>query len=414
MRTFITLVLVTLMLPGAVMAAELEVAHWWTSVGEARAVSFIKEAFEKNGHKWKDVSIKGGGGDQLIARLKAMTAAGRPPAAVQVFMGPNLKDYAKEGFLVDLTETAREGGWEKVLPPLINDLIQSDGRYVGAPINAHRVNSMWLNSAILTKVGATVPNTWGEFLVEAEKIKNAGYIPLALGGQAWQEATLFENIALGVGGAEFHRKAFVELDRETLASPTMVKSFEMLRRVLEYIDPDFTGRNWDDATKMVMEGRAAMQIMGDWAKGEFLSKQLVPVKDFICKPAPGTDGLFLIDTDTIAMFKHSDPEILEAQMALARVIMEPDVQKKFNIIKGSVPARLGVDCQDFDPCACASMNAFAKAAESGAVIPSMAYSQAYDREVTSLMTELVGTFVHSEMTAREAAEKMAAIALLNM
>ena len=34
------------------------------------------------------------------------------------------------------------------------------------------------------------------------------------------------------------------------------------------VDEDFSGRDWNLATAMVINGEAAMQIMGDWAKGE--------------------------------------------------------------------------------------------------------------------------------------------------
>ncbi len=402
---------------GAVVHAQglpLEVAHWWTSKGESMAIAVVQKAFEERGYDWKDASIEGGGGDVLIARLRAMVAAGNPPAAVQVFMGPNLRRWAEEGFLVDLSDVAREGRWAKVLPPLINEMIQYKGKYVGAPINAHRVNSMWVNPQILKEVGVEPPTKWEEFLDVAEKVKAAGYIALALGGQAWQEATLFETIVLGLGGVKFHRQAFIELDPAALGSDTMAACFAMLRRVLAYVDPDFPDRTWDAATKMVIDGKAAIQIMGDWAKGEFHTQGKVPGKNFFCLPAPGTRDNFLICTDTIAMFRTDFAEIGKAQKELAKVIMLPEVQKQFNIIKGSVPARMDIGCSDFDPCACVAMNAFLKSAKDRTISPSMAYSQAYNREMTELMTGLVGAFVHSDMTPEQAAKKMASLALLAM
>lgn len=392
----------------------LDVAHWWTSEGEAKAIAVVQAAFEKQGYGWVDASIEGGGGDTLTARLRAMVAEGSPPAAVQVFMGPNLRGWAEEGLLIDLSDVAKAGRWADVLPPIINDMIQYEGKYVGAPINAHRANSMWVNADVLKAANAQPPATWDEFLVVAKKIQDAGYIPLALGGQAWQEATLFESIVLGMGGLEFHRKAFIELDQEALGGEQMVRCFAMLRKVLQFVDPDFPNRDWDVATKMVMDGKAGIQIMGDWAKGEFLSGGETPDQDFFCLAAPGTAGLFLIVTDTIAMFKTPSPKIIAAQKDLAKTIMNPIVQKQFNIIKGSIPARMDIGCADFDACACASMDVFQKAARSNAIAPSMAYSQAYDREMTELMTGLVGAFTHSDMLPEQAAQKMAALALSAM
>ena len=58
----------------------------------------------------------------------------------------------------------------------------------------------------------------------------------------------------------------------------------------------FSGRDWNLATSMVMNGEAAFQIMGDWAKGEFLAGGKVPGEDFLCAPAPG--NAFILNTDS--------------------------------------------------------------------------------------------------------------------
>lgn len=233
---------------------ELEVAHWWTSAGEARAVAEIQKAFEAAGGKWKNSGIVGGGGEKLTEVLRARAAAGTPPAVVQVFMGPNVRRWAEEGVLVDLSDVAEEGRWKEKLPETINRLIQYEGRYMAAPINAHRINSMWINAKILREAGGDAPTSWAEFIEIAEKIRDRGYIPLALGGQAWQIAALFENVLLGLGGVDFHKSAIQELAPEALISPTMIEIFEMLRKLKAFTDKDSPGRSWDAATRMVMEG----------------------------------------------------------------------------------------------------------------------------------------------------------------
>ena len=42
------------------------------------------------------------------------------------------------------------------------------------------------------------------------------------------------------------------------------------------------GRNWNDATAMVITGKAGVQMMGDWAKGEFLAANQTAGKEFGC------------------------------------------------------------------------------------------------------------------------------------
>ena len=99
-------------------------------------------------------------------------------------------------------------------------------------------------------------------------------------------------MALGIGGPEFFQKAFVELDMATLKSDTMVAVFDQMRKMRGYVDADFSGRDWNLATSMVMNGEAAFQIMGDWAKGEFLAAGKRPGIDFLCASTPG-EGFYI-------------------------------------------------------------------------------------------------------------------------
>ncbi len=392
---------------------KVEIAHWWTSKGEAKAVSVIKKAFEQTGHQWIDSSVVGGAGNVLNERLKAQVAAGTPPVAVQMFMGPNVWQWGEQGALANLNEVAEKEGWKKVLPPLITEMIQYEGNYAAVPVNVHRVNWMWINPEVFRKAQAKIPHTWDEFFVAAEKIEKAGFIPIALGGEAWQEATLFEAVLLGVGGIEFHKKTMIELDLNALKSAKMTQVFETMRKIKNYVDKDSLGRSWDKTTAMVMNGKAAIQIMGDWAKGEFLAAGKQPGKDFICRPAPQTQGFFLILTDSFAMFKVKDTAVQEAQKTLAQVIMQPAVQEQFNIYKGSIPARLDISPERFDSCGQASMADFADSASKDALVPTFAYSHTVSPDIQKAMVKLISTHFQSDMPAEVAAKKLSAIVRAN-
>jgi glucose/mannose transport system substrate-binding protein len=75
------------------------------------------------------------------------------------------------------------------------------------------------------------------FLPLRRKVKKAGLIPVAHGGQNWQDFTTFESVVLGVGGAKFFQDALIKLDQKALTSPTMTKSLETFRKVKSYTDP---------------------------------------------------------------------------------------------------------------------------------------------------------------------------------
>lgn len=397
----------TLAFGASAQAGEVEVLHYLTSGGEAAAINVLKQELEKTGHTWKDFAVAGGGGESAMTVLKSRAVSGNPPAGAQI-KGPDIQEWGELGFLTDLDDVARREGWDNLLPEVVSNVMKYDGRYVAVPVNVHRVNWLWANPTVFKKAGVEVPKTWSEFLAVAPKIKKAGYIPLAHGGQPWQDATLFEAVALGVGGAEFYRKAFVEHDQKTLKGKTMVKVFETFKELRKYIDPNASGRDWNIATSMVINGEAAMQIMGDWAKGEFTVAGKTPGKDFVCLPAPNTTGAFTFNIDSFAMFKLKDKESQKAQKDLSRLVMAPKFQKTFNLNKGSIPARAGVDRSPFDSCAHASMDSFKSSADSNQLVPSFAHGMATSSSVQGAIFDVVTNYFNSEkMSANQAVAKLA-------
>jgi glucose/mannose transport system substrate-binding protein len=395
-----------LSVPSLAPAGEVEVLHWWTSGGEAASVAELKRLLEAKGDTWKDFAVAGGGGEAAMTVLKSRVVSGDPPTAAQI-KGPTIQEWGEEGVLANLDPVAEEGNWNALLPPVVAAVMRYDGHYVAAPVNVHRVNWLWVNPEVFAKAGAEVPGTWDEFFVAADKLQAAGFIPVAHGGQPWQDATLFESIVLGTGGADFFQAALVDLKPEALNSPEMVKAFEVLRRVQGYVDKGAPGRDWNLATAMVINGKAGMQFMGDWAKGEFTAADKTPGEDFLCVPAPGTRGAFTFNIDSFAMFELDDPEARKAQYDLAATIMEPEFQEVFNLNKGSIPVRLGMPMDKFDVCAKDSMDEFVASAGSGGLVPSMAHGMAVRSAVQGAIFDLVTQFFNSQMSPEDAARKLA-------
>ena len=398
----------TLSIAAGADAGEVEVLHWWTSGGEARSVAELKKMLEAKGHKWKDFAVAGGGGENAMTVLKSRVVSGNPPTAAQI-KGPSIQEWGDEGVLANLDPVADSGDWNKLLPSVVADAMKYKGNYVAVPVNVHRVNWMWANPAIFKKAGAEIPTTWDEFVTAADKIKAAGYTPVAHGGQPWQDATTFESIVLGTGGADFYRKAFVELDQATLNSPQMAKAFEILRKVESYTDKDAPGRDWNLATAMVINEKAAMQFMGDWAKGEFTAAGKKPGSDYECVAAPGTSGSFTFNIDSFVMFDVGGADAQKAQMDLAATIMEPEFQEVFNLNKGSIPARLNMPRGKFDSCAHLSMDEFVLSAKNGTLVPSMAHGMSTFSSIQGAIYDVVTKFYNSDdMSPEDAARSLAA------
>ncbi|MEK9555812.1 MAG: ABC transporter substrate-binding protein [Gammaproteobacteria bacterium] len=388
-------------------ASEVEVLHWWTSGGEAKSVAYLKERLEGKGVSWKDFAVAGGGGENAMTVLKSRAVSGNPPTAAQI-KGPSIQEWGELGFLASIDDVAKTNQWDSVLPGVVSDVMKYDGKYVAAPVNVHRVNWLWANPEVFKKAGASIPTTWADFIVQAKKIKDAGYIALAHGGQSLQDATVFEAVVLGVGGPEYYQKAFVELDMNALDSKTTEEVFKVFGELRQFVDANSPGRDWNVATSMVINGEAAMQIMGDWAKGEFAVAGKKAGTDYVCVASPGTSNAFTFNVDSFAFFKQSDADNQKAQKAMAQEILGTDFQKVFNLNKGSIPARLGMARDEFDTCAHDSMNAFVSSAETGGLVPSFAHGMAVSEAVSGAIYDVATNYFNSDTSAAEGKKQLVA------
>ncbi|MDF2184497.1 ABC transporter substrate-binding protein [Grimontia hollisae] len=395
----------TLLLSATVAQAEdVEVLHWWTSGGEAAALNVLKDDLAAQGIGWQDMPVAGGGGGNAMTVLRARVTSGNPPTAVQM-LGFDIQDWAAEDVVANLNRVADAEGWNSVVPNALQNFAKYDGKWVSAPVNVHSTNWIWANKKLLDEVGAKQPTNWDELIDTLDKLKAAGYIPLAHGGQAWQDATLFDGVVLTTGGIDFYRKAMVDLNPKALGSDTMVKVFDRMSQLRGYVDKNFPGRDWNLASAMVIEDKAGMQIMGDWAKGEFLKAGKKPNEDFLCFRMPGTQGMVTFNSDQFVMFDVGDSD---AQKAMAKAIMSPAFQSAFNVVKGSVPARTDVSNEAFDACGQKGMADLAEADKNDTLVGSMAHGHAAPAAVKNAVYDVVTNHFNGGMDARQATKALVA------
>ncbi|WP_429208811.1 ABC transporter substrate-binding protein [Aeromonas veronii] len=379
------------LLSAPVAASQVEVLHWWTSGGEAKAVEVLKSEWTKQGNQWNDFAVQGGGGKSAMTVLKSRALAANPPEAAHL-KGYELKEWAGLGFLRDLTPMAEHLGWYSQMPPMVRATLSQNGALMAVPTGIHRVNWLWLNRKVFERNKLTPPTSWAQFVTVADQLKKRGITPLAIGNEPWQLAVLFETVALGEGGKEFYRKAFLEQDSATLTGPDMVRVLTRFQQLRTYVPQKYAGLKWHQATNLLESGGAAMQVMGDWVKGELSAGNYRPGEDIACLPSPGSAGLFSYNLDSIAMFKQRDPAQLQAQGDLAQLLMTPKFQEEFNRVKGSIPALTNPDMSKFDRCAVRSYQDFLLAEKQDNLLPSMAEGMATPTNMRQAILDVLSNF----------------------
>jgi glucose/mannose transport system substrate-binding protein len=379
--------------------------HHWVSESEVGALKVITDSLAAKGFTWVDSAVGGLSGANATQALRTRLAAGNPPATMQL-LGYEGVEWANEGALRSLNDLYAKGGWEAAIAPAIMPFVKNGDDFFSVPINMHRQNWVWANKALFDTHGITEPKNWEELIAAGKKLKEAGVTPIALSDESWQILEVFEAILTDQNGTDFYKKAVIDLDEAALSGPEMIKAFDTLREVRGLVDDGFTGRDWAVATGMVASGEAAMQIMGDWAKGEFLAKGLKPGVDFLCFPTPAETPNFKFIIDSFGTFSNEDPAINAGQDAWVESVMDPEVQKNFNLIKGSIPARTDVSVADFDDCAKRSFADREAAVASGNMVGGLTEGFAAPPQYAGVFFDVVGQFFVTDMSSEDAVKML--------
>lgn len=199
-------------------------------------------------------------------KVQVAVQAGNPPDIFHSWGGGVMVAYAKAGMLRDITSYVQSNIAQKIgKGPL--SVYGYDGHYYGAPYDMGGVG-MWYNKAAFQKAGVGVPETWGQLLSAIPKLKSAGYIPIALGaGDKWPAHFWWTYLAMRVGGEPAFNAAYGGAG--SFADPTFVKAGQLMLQ-LKDLDPfqtGYLGSTYDDEAALMGNGKAAMELMGQWAPG---------------------------------------------------------------------------------------------------------------------------------------------------
>jgi glucose/mannose transport system substrate-binding protein len=346
-------------------AQRAEVIHWWTSGGESAAVRVFAEQFGKAGGTWVDTAIAGGANARTAAINR--TVGGDPPTAMQFNTGRQFDELVENDLLASVDSVAAAQKWTTIMPEAIINAVRRDGHFYAVPVNIHGQNWFFYNNAVLEKAGVQPPTNWDDLFPVLDRIKAAGLVPLAFSGQKNWERGLFNAVLVGKGGPEMFVDFWGKRDGAVVTSQEFRAVVETFRRLHAYVDAGSPGRNWNDATTMVIQARAGMQVMGDWAKGEFTAAGQTAGKEYGCTIlSNGKSAGYLLGGDVFAFPRQKDPNVTKTQMKLAEVMLEPATQIAFAQKKGSIPVRLDLDVSTLDACA---RKAVTILADKGAQVP---------------------------------------------
>ncbi|TIX41315.1 MAG: carbohydrate ABC transporter substrate-binding protein, partial [Mesorhizobium sp.] len=162
--------------------------------------------------------------------------------------------------------------------------------------------------------------------------------------------------------------------------------------------------DWNQATNLVITGKAGGQIMGDWAQGEFKVAGQTAGKDYTCLPGLGLNEVIATGGDAFYFPLLKDADKSKAQEVLAETLLDPKTQVAFNLKKGSLPVRGDVDLQAANDCMKKGLDILAK----GSVMPwtDQLMSQDSQKQKEDLFSEF---FAKPDLTVEDAQKRFADI-----
>jgi glucose/mannose transport system substrate-binding protein len=368
---------------------QLEAFTWWAAGSEKVGLDALVGVFDEQypGIEFINASVAGGAGSNAKAALASRLEAGNPPDTFQAHAGAELTDYIAAGQLQDLSQFYKDNGLTDVFPPSLIDRLTFDGKIYSVPSNIHRANVVWANTSVLEGAGidpTTPPADLDEWIDDLQTLQDSGVEhPLAL-GTGWTQLQLFENVLIADLGPDAYSGLW---DGSTGWNVIGVRSaVDHYGELLDFVNPDYDGLEWDAATQKVIDGDAAYNVMGDWAEAAFEQDGLTYGQEYTTFPTPGTDGVFDFLADSFTLPVGAPHE--QAAKDWLATISSAEGQKAFNLAKGSIPARTDADASDYPAYQQTALASFAN----DTIVSSLAHGAAANTTWSAGITDAVQKF----------------------
>jgi glucose/mannose transport system substrate-binding protein len=331
-----------------------EIFSWWVAPGEREALEALIAVHSETHPDTTVVNAAATDAATARDRLRTRLTDGNPPDIFQT-QAADLLGYVRvngvddsESLIEPLDFLRESEGWMAAFPPQALEALSDGGHLYAVPVNIHRVNSLFYNTHVLAEHGIATPTSIDELRAACETLESATPpVPcLAISAQAgWTLSLfLFESLLPAQSGVDFYESYF--RGEQPADDPRILEAASTMLELMSYAHPDARSLSWDEAVELVGTGDAAFTVMGDWAKGYLRGRGLEPGVDFGQVAFPSSEPLFVYTADAFALARGAPNR--DGAIELLRTAGSIEAQIAFNLIKGSIPARIDAPTDTFD------------------------------------------------------------------
>ncbi|MGW5664813.1 extracellular solute-binding protein [Streptomyces sp. NPDC003758] len=267
--------------------------EWWniTTTEPAKGVwASLARQFEAQNPKVK-IKIVALENEAYKSKMTALTASGKLPDIFHTWGGGVLKQQVDAGLVEDLTDSTKS--WSNSLLSVARQPYLLDDKVYGIPFDMGMIG-FWYNKALFERAGISAPpTTWSAFLDAVRKLKSAGVTPIALAGkEKWPGMYYWAYLAMRTAGIDALQKAS---DSKDFTGAGFVQAGQHLKDLvqLQPFQTGFLGAAYSTPTGQaaaVGNGKAAMELMGQWAPQTQKSEGKGIGKDLGFFPFPAVEG----------------------------------------------------------------------------------------------------------------------------
>ncbi|WP_337103530.1 extracellular solute-binding protein [Paenibacillus sp. YIM B09110] len=329
----------------------IEITFRHALIGERRqgTLDLTMEAVKKMEAEVPGLTVKMDGVDGEVNRkdkIRGEMASGNVPEIFDAFGSPDVKTFAKEGKVLDITPILDELGIKDKFLNL--DAWTLDGKVYGLPMSAS-AEGVFYNKEYFASKGFEVPTTYDELLTLMDKIKADGKIPFSAGSKsAWVPLMLTNQIWSRTAGPEVTAKFSTGEAKWT--DPAITEAFKVHQDWVNkgYFKKGELGFEYVDYNTQFINGESAMMFDGSWAASLFQEggagiSLAGKVGFFNFPPMPGGVGdqtSIMQDMNNGYAFSAdvaNNPRKLDAVKSFIKNFYTEEMQMRFLVERGSLP-----------------------------------------------------------------------------
>ena len=368
--------------------------HWWNSTGEVKSIDVLSKHLAQHNLNWdKKEAIKKSTA-LYLSDIDNLLETQLPDAAMMI--SSKIHNYDAKLSLMHLDDIAQEQGWEEVVPHAVQDSARRNGHWVSAPINSHSTNWLWVNKELFLRLNLPEPETWADLIAVLERAKALNIPAIAALNDDWEQALLFELVAISTGGLEFYRRFFVNHQFSADDKHILTLSFLRLKQLTHYFAESTSTNKWNKSSAMVNQGEVLMQIHGSWVNSELSALGAKPDIDYLCMRFPDTQGAYLFHSDHVIFFNTPRDRTYE-QQKMARMLLDKEFQRELSIASGASPSRVDISTDGFNSCSKKSIHDLRMANMRRAVLASLNNKDLY---------KIVADYLKQETTTETAVNQV--------